>query len=142
MTEITRPTKLQCLLCGPFKKTHADLWSRVIANVSRLQNFSTGSGFHWCISMCLSTQKWTAFKCYYLEHLLCYKYKEKLEQSNCRSKVAPQAGRHFISMTLITMCFSYMLLCFKLTQNLLKAEISLHRILPFGLQEGDSSHLT
>lgn len=111
------------------KETHADFWSRVTANVSRFQNFSTRSGFNWCKSMCLSTQKWTAFNlnAYYLDHLLCDNYKEKLEQSNSRSKPL-KAGRHFILMTVTAICFSYVLLCPKPTQNVPKAKISLQRI--------------
>lgn len=143
MAVITRPTELTWLLCGPLQKKHADFWSRVTANVSRFQNFSTRSGFNWCISMCLSTQKWTAFNlnAYYLEHLLCYNYKEKLEQSNSRPKPL-KAGRHFILMTVTAMCFSYVLLCSKPTQNAPKAKISLQRILPFRFQVGRASHLT
>lgn len=112
------------------KETHADFWSRVTANgVSRFQNFSTRSGFNWCISMCSSTQKWTAFNlnASYLGHLLCYNYKEKLEQSNSRSKPR-KAGRHFILMTVTAMCFSDVLLCSKPIQNVPKAKISLQRI--------------
>lgn len=61
----------------------------------------------------------------HLKHHLCYS-----SRGNCRSKIVPQAGRCFILITIITLCFGNLLLCYKPLQKWLKAKISLCMILP------------
>lgn len=74
----------------------------------------------------------------YLECHLWYRARREEGIKQQQVQGGSQAGRCFVSMTIITMCSSYLLLCFTPPQNLLKANISLHRILPCRLQLGSS----
>ena len=74
----------------------------------------------------------------YLECHLWYRARREEGIKQRQVQGGSQDCRCFVLMTIITMCSSYLLLCFTPPQSLLKANISLHRLLPCRLQLGSS----